>query len=100
MSKKLNFNEVKEINLKILEQYVPIVARVHGESHPEFHEVHKVFDKINIKIKEVAMDKPDLEEEFEQLRKITNNYAVPSDVCESYETVYRLLSELDKTYHA
>ena len=46
------------------------------------------------------MDKPDLEEEFEQLRKITNNYAVPSDVCESYETVYRLLSELDKTYHA
>ena len=70
MSKKLNFNEVKEINLKILEQYVPIVARVHGESHPEFHEVHKVFDKINIKIKEVAMDKPDLEEELNSYVKL------------------------------
>ncbi|HAF59558.1 MAG TPA: iron-sulfur cluster repair di-iron protein, ric, partial [Clostridiales bacterium UBA9856] len=33
------FNEVKARHFKTLEQYVPIVARVHGDKHPEFHEV-------------------------------------------------------------
>jgi len=34
------------------------------------------------------------------LRETTNNYTVPDDVCESYEAVYNMLSELDKAYHA
>ena len=45
------FNKTKERNLERLEQYVPIVERVHGGSHPEFHDVRRLFDKINIKIK-------------------------------------------------
>jgi len=39
MSKQLNFNQVKETHFKTLAQYVPVVARVHGGSHLEFHEV-------------------------------------------------------------
>ncbi|NLP16382.1 MAG: iron-sulfur cluster repair di-iron protein, ric [Clostridiales bacterium] len=93
------FTEIKEMNLKTLEQYVPIVDRVHGASHPEFHDVRKVFEEINLKLKNTEEDIPSLDDEFKRLRKITNNYTVPDDVCESYEAVYNMLSELDKAYH-
>ena len=92
------FNKVKERNLERLEQFVPIVARVHGGSHPEFHDVHKLFNEINAKAKEIAPEKPELDNEFKELRKITDNYTVPDDVCESYEAVYNMLAELDRAY--
>ena len=44
MTRKNPFNKIKEEYLPLLDQYVPIVARVHGGSHQEFHEVKKVFD--------------------------------------------------------
>ena len=89
------FNRVKAEHLKTLAQYVPIVARVHGGNHPEFHEVRKIFDAINKKIKEAGTERPELNSEFKQLRKITDNYTVPDDVCESYAAVYKMLAELD-----
>lgn len=95
----MTFNIVKDRNLKTLEQYVPIVDRVHGSSHPEFHDVRKVFEEINLKVKKAGDDKPELDKEFKLLRDITDNYAVPGDVCESYEAVYNMLSEIDKAYH-
>ncbi len=93
------FNQSKERNLEKLELYVPIVERVHGGSHPEFYDVRKIFDKINAKIKESGSEKPELDNEFKQLREITDNYTVPDDVCESYEAVYDMLAQLDKAYH-
>jgi iron-sulfur cluster repair protein YtfE (RIC family) len=98
MSKQLKFNEVKKGHFKTLEQYVPIVARVHGSHHPEFHEVSKLFDTIRKKTKEAGAKRPELIEEFAMLRKITDNYTVPGDVCESYEAVFKMLSELDTAY--
>jgi iron-sulfur cluster repair protein YtfE (RIC family) len=100
MSKRLTFNQAKEKNFKILSQYVPIVDRVHGNTHPEFHEVRKLFDAIIKKTTEAGEERPELNEEFTKLRKITNNYTVPDDVCESYEAVYNMLSEVDKAYYA
>ena len=94
------FNEVRDRHFKTLEQYVPIVARVHGGTHPEFHEVHKLFNTINKKIKEAGAERPELKAEFAKLREITNNYTVPADVCESYEAVYKMLAEVDKAYQA
>ena len=98
MTKKLMFNEVKDNHFPKLELYVPIVARVHGGSHPEFHEVRKIFDAINEKTKAAGTEKPDLSEEFARLREMTNNYKVPADVCESYEAVYNMLAEVDEAY--
>ena len=92
------FNEAVEANLGRLEQYVPVVARVHGGSHPEFHNVKRVFDEVSVKIKNLGSEKPDLEKEFKELREITDNYTVPSDVCESYEAVYNMLEEVDRAY--
>ena len=100
MPEQLIFNQAIEKNFTTLEQYVPVVARVHGASHPEFHEVRKLFDAIDLKIKEAGPNKPELKEEFVKLREITDDYVVPGDVCESYEAVYTMLAELDKAYHA
>lgn len=93
------FNQVKERNIKTLEQYVPIVDRVHGDNHPEFHDVRRLFDEINAKTKKLGVDKPELDNQFKQLREITDNYTIPDDVCESYEAVYNMLEELDEAYY-
>ncbi|NLM52161.1 MAG: iron-sulfur cluster repair di-iron protein, ric [Firmicutes bacterium] len=98
MTNKHIFQEIKDKHFRTLEQYVPIVARVHGKSHPEFFEVKKLFDVLTQKIKEAGSELPDLNEEFAQLRELTNNYTVPDDVCESYEAVYNMLAELDQAY--
>ena len=99
MSKEL-FIEVKSKHFPTLEQYVPIMAKVHGGSHPDFHDVRRLFDAINKKTKTAGAEYPALDDEFAKLRKITNNYTVPGDVCESYEAVYNMLDETDKAYHA
>lgn len=98
MSNKLTFNEAKGKNLELLQQYIPVVSRVHGGSHPEFHDVHKVFDNLSDKVNGAGSEKPELDEEFNKLREITDNYKIPEDVCETYEAVYNMLAELDEAY--
>lgn len=98
MPEQSTFNEKKAAHMKTLVQFVPIVDKVHGEHHPEFHEVRSVFDQLNKKINEAGTEKPDLAQEFAQLRGITQNYTVPGDVCESYEAVYKMLRDLDEAY--
>ena len=85
--------------IRTLKQYVPVVARVHGAHHPEFHEVQTLFNAIAEKTKAKGSVKPDMTEEFARLRVITDHYNVPEDVCESYEAVYSMLAELDEAYH-
>ncbi len=98
MINNLTFNEAKKQHFQTLKKYVPVVARVHGAHHPEFHEVHELFDLIIEKTKEAGSSKPELNEEFAKLREITDNYTVPGDVCESYKAVYDMLAEVDKAY--
>ena len=94
------FDELKEKHLDTLKLYVPVVARVHGGEHPEFHEVHEVYKQIAEKLNNTESEDLELEEEFKDLRRITDNYTVPADTCESYEAVYKMLSELDETYNS
>jgi regulator of cell morphogenesis and NO signaling len=96
MSQKSNFISAIAELLPTLEQYVPVVDRVHGAHHPEFHEVRAVFNTIHAKTKEI--NTPNLDEEFAQLRAITSNYVIPDDVCESYEAVYDMLKALNDAY--
>lgn len=100
MTNKLTFDEAKQKYLQKLEQYVPIVARVHGEHHPEFHDVRKVFDTIVEKTNAAGSNMPELSAEFVRLREITDHYKVPGDVCESYEAVYHMLAKMDQAYSA
>jgi regulator of cell morphogenesis and NO signaling len=96
MSESLTFKQARQRYIKTLEKYVPIVDRVHGSHHPEFHDVRAIFDEINVKVKAAGAETPDLSSEFAKLRDITNNYEVPADVCESYEAVYNMLAALDQ----
>lgn len=100
MSKKNSFQEVKRTYFGQLEKFVPVVDRVHGGSHPEFHDVKRVWETINMKTKVAGNTKPDLTDEFKELREITNNYLVPSDVCETYEWVYNVLKIVDEAFNA
>ncbi len=100
MSNNSAFKEAVKKYLPILEQYVPVVARVHGSSHQEFHDIVKEFNSIELKIKENGPEIADLKDEFTKLRKISNNYTVPGDVCESYQAVFQILSYLDDIYHS
>ncbi len=93
-----SFNEALKTQIPALEKFVPIVERVHGEHHPEFYDVRKVFNTVLEKIKEAGTDRPELKEEFTKLREITNNYKVPDDVCETYEAVYKMLHVVDNAY--
>lgn len=96
----LTFSEAKEKNFERLEQFTPIVDRVHGDNHPEFHEVKELWDQIQEKTKASASEKPSLDRELQKLREVTDNYTIPSDVCESYEAVYNMLEEVDTAYQA
>ncbi len=100
MKDKLTFNDAKKMYFKTIGQYIPVVSRVHGGKHPEFHEVRDLFDIIGKKAREAGQKKPDLDREFARLREITSNYMVPGDVCESYEAVYKMLAEIDEAYRA
>lgn len=94
------FNTVKEKNFEKLNQFTPVVDRVHGPTHPEFHDVKDIWFEINHKTEAAGSEKPELDKEFSELRDITNNYEVPGDVCETYEAVYNMLEEVDTAYHA
>lgn len=85
-------------HIATLDLYTPIVARVHGEAHPEFHVVKQVYDEISPVLKSPGSEKPELDEAFAKLREITDNYKVPDDVCESYEAVYQMLQSIDQAY--
>lgn len=98
MTKNINFNELWKKHKKTLEQYVPVVAKVHGGSHPEFHKIHEVFNTINTKLNESKSEIPNLDEDFVNLKEISTNYTIPEDVCETYEAVYKMLKELDTAY--
>ena len=98
MAATTTFTEAKKQYLKVLKQYVPIVDRVHGANHPEFHDVRTVFETMVAKIERAGTKDPGLHEEFAHLRTITEGYRIPQDVCESYEAVYSMLSKLDEAY--
>lgn len=77
-----------------LDMVMPIVDRVHGPHHPEFHEVRQVYSELEKKLEA----NQDPKNEFIKLRQLTQDYTVPGDVCETYEAVYNVLAELDATY--
>lgn len=95
MSYNKQFTQLLAEARKTLDQFVPIVARVHGPTHAEFYEVEKLYQALITK----QAENTELQTEFTMLREVTSDYQVPTDVCESYATVYHLLADLDQAYH-
>ena len=94
------FNEVITNHFEKLDLYTTAITRAHGKNHPEAFEVRELFETISGKVKDAGTNKPDLDAEFAQLRKITDNYTIPGYVCETYAGTFEMLSEVDKAYQA
>jgi regulator of cell morphogenesis and NO signaling len=94
------FSEVVKEQFPILVQYAPVLARVHGRNHPELAQVRDIVAEINDKIKEDGAEQVELSTEFEELRRLTNNYEIPSDGCGTYVETYEGLEAADKAYHS
>lgn len=94
------FKEITENYFEKLDLFTTAITRAHGDNHPEAFEVRELFETMASKVKDAGANKPDLDQEFIQLRHITDNYTIPDDVCETYASVYNMLSEADKSYHA
>ncbi len=89
------FDETLNSHRKNLELYVPVVARVHGPTHPVFYDVQKQYELLmsRLSLGESVQD------QFDKIKMITDNYKIPEGVCETYEAVYQMLQELDTAYH-
>jgi len=94
------FNQIVKKHFSKLKFFTLAITRAHGENHPEVFEVRKLFKSINKKVKKSKPDKPNLDEEFVQLRKVTNNYLIPGDACDVYKSTYKMLEDVDKAYQA
>ncbi|WP_311488248.1 iron-sulfur cluster repair di-iron protein, ric [uncultured Helcococcus sp.] len=77
-----------------LDFYLPTVKKVHGKDHEEIFEVDKMYNSIKENLDNSNHEK--LEDDFINLRKITNDYTIPQDTCETYEAVYKILNKLDE----
>ena len=80
---------MKEETMLTLNKILPVVERVHGEHHPELHQVASLYEELK--------NAPS-EEIFRKLREVTQNYAVPADACPTYAKTYRLLEALDREH--
>lgn len=72
-------------------QLAPIIERVHGKHHPEITRVRQIIEKLQSSdstTKTMTL--------FQELRTVTENYAIPKDVCEAFEATYRALERADK----
>ncbi len=75
--------------IETLNKILPVVERVHGEAHPELHEVVVLYQELL---------KTPSKEIFEKLRKVTHNYTLPEDACPAYTKTYQSLEKLDKEF--
>ncbi len=74
--------------LEIAQLYAPIIERVHGENHPELTRVRELTEQI-------TADGADLKAVFAELRTVTNDYAIPGDVCETFVATYKALEDVE-----
>lgn len=98
MTDHLTFTEVYQEYAKKLALFVPVVEKVHGGHHPEFHEVRVQYQKLVALAETAPLHPEEMQNVFSTLRETTRDYAVPTDVCESYQAVYHMLEELERAY--
>lgn len=82
-------------NLAEAAEYAPIIERVHGANHPELTRVRE----ITLEIRD-SNDPQRRSVLFAELRAVTQNYAIPDDVCETFEATYKALERADRSHAA
>ncbi|MBD3949042.1 iron-sulfur cluster repair di-iron protein, ric [Tuanshanicoccus lijuaniae] len=85
--------EFFEANDGLLDLYTQAITKAHGDKHPEVFEVRKIYKIIQDKIQEEDID---VSNEWVELRAITQDYAIPDDVCPTFTKTYQLLKQMDE----
>ena len=67
-------------------ELAPIIERVHGENHSEMTRVREITEALQ------RSDAAARTKLFAELRAVTDDYAIPGDVCETFEATYRALA--------
>ncbi|CUR64536.1 MULTISPECIES: hypothetical protein [Leuconostoc] len=88
------YSELREEYFPNLETYTLAITRAHGKHHPETFKVHELFDKIEAKTKA----NEDVSAEYQEIRRLTDNYTIPADTCPTMEKTYNFLHDLDHAY--
>ena len=71
--------------VKELDKILPVVVRVHGEHHPELHQVAVLYAQLK--------DAPSAAV-IGQLKEITGNFTAPADACPTFRKTYAGLEAL------
>ncbi|MFD1418840.1 iron-sulfur cluster repair di-iron protein, ric [Companilactobacillus keshanensis] len=74
-----------------LDLFTKAITIAHGKNHPEVFAVREEY----LKLKEAAENGQNLDGDFDQLRETTQNYAIPDDVCPTFEATYQMLESAD-----
>ncbi|QLK86401.1 iron-sulfur cluster repair di-iron protein, ric [Staphylococcus sp. 17KM0847] len=81
-----------ESNHDTLELYTQAITKAHGKNHPEVFEVRKIYKSIQDKAQHNNWD---LSNAFLELRRLTNQYMIPNDACETMTQTYQMLKHFD-----
>lgn len=71
-------------------ELAPIIERVHGEHHPELTRVREITEQLA-----ASGSDEDTRALFAELRSVTNGFAIPGDVCETFEATYEALERAE-----
>lgn len=71
-------------------ELAPIIERVHGEHHPELTRVREITEQLA-----AAGPGTDAASLFAELRTVTDDFAIPDDVCETFEATYAALERAE-----
>ncbi len=85
----MTFEELMNLEyMAELKKKLSVVIRVHGEHHPELHEVGELFAVLT----DAEANTETKADAAEKMLKVTDGFAVPADACVTYTRVYELLS--------
>lgn len=94
MATEINNQAFIEAEFPKLNFFTRQIVKVHGANHPELAEVRELFVAMVQKLQ--ADLQADLTPEFQQLRRVTQNYRVPEDACGAYQATYELLEQFQE----
>lgn len=106
-------------------ELLALIARVHGNNHPELFEVYRLFASLRSELephllkeevqlfprlsdptadvgdlaREIIAEHESVGEILAQLRHVTKHYTIPDDVCGTFVKAYGMLKEMEQDLH-
>src|SRR5689334_2408732 len=92
-------NDLKPHMFKEEQVLFPYIVQFERASTHKLKVPFAPFGTVNHPVRMMMMEHEDAGELLRELRKITNDYAVPADVCIGYKTLYEALEAFEEDLH-